>query len=351
MSLTTVLEAVGAEPLEGEFLDEVLDRRLDRCGELTRKAAGRSLELLEAAVRESGEDPELIETLVVVAIAWPRLAARRDLDVAALGRRAALLFEQADEPDRARALLEALADADPDDRGIDRDLTALLRRTGDVDELARRYTERAQVEIDAGRPLEAVPWLQEVLLADPGRKDIARLIRDLRYDDADRRDRRRTLRRRVTAAGVLLALLLGAGWREYSLRSEFQALLAGGPLDRAGLVQRLDDLQSFDRRHAVWHGSIAVGQEVGRVYAAIESIDRKTTAELAAAEAARALRLERAEEARLEGRRLVERGRLHEAVATFERALSLGGAEWDHAERIQRDLDAVQALIEEEQVR
>lgn len=347
VSLNAVLKALAAEPAEGEFLDEVLDRRIDRCGDLTRAGALRALELLSAAIQETGDEPELLESLVLLALTWPKLARRVGVDPAAAGRRAALLFEQAERPEEARALLETLADALPDDRGVDRDLAGLLRRLGDVDELARRYMGRAQAEIDAGRPLHAVPWLQEVLQADPGRKDIARLIRDLRYDDAEQSARRRRLRRAVVSAALCLLLVVVAAWREVELRDRFTSIRSAGPGDRAQLERRLGELEQFARRNPIWHGALAVDREVARVSESLADLARRREQALAAAALEERRRSEAAESARLEARRLVERERLHEAVGTFEQALALGGPEWEHANRVQRDIDAVQALIEE----
>ncbi|QDU68624.1 hypothetical protein [Engelhardtia mirabilis] len=347
MSLNAVLRAVAVEPGDGEFLDEVLDRRLDRCGELTRSAAARALELVQAAVKEAGDDPRLLEALVLLGLSWPKLARRQSVDVPAFGRRAALLFEQGGDSDRGRALLEALADAFPEERGIDRDLSGLLRRLGDVDELARRYLAKAQVEIDGGRPMDAVPFLQEVLLADPGRKDIARLIRDLRYDDAEQAQARKRKRRGVGA--VVLFVLLGAVlvWREVELDRQFKALTPPADNSRTELDRRLGELNEFARINPVWHGMLAVDRQIAQVDRAIDDLQRREADRAAAIATDKTRRTEAAETARLEARRLVERGRYHEAIATFEQALDLAGDDWGQAARVREDVAAVRELIEE----
>ena len=172
----------------------------------------------EALLDQLGDDPgnvRLLEALVILGLAHPAVLSRARISLAVEGRRLAILLERGGEPERARALLEFLAAKLPGERTIDQELAALLRRTGGTEDLVERYLDRAHASVERGRIGEAIPWLQEVLLLDRTRRDVARMIRDLRYGEAARaRSSRRRTRWAVGLATVTALATVGVAWNQ-----------------------------------------------------------------------------------------------------------------------------------------
>jgi hypothetical protein len=349
LSLTDVLRAVAVEPVDGELLDEQYERRLGRCGELSRAAAERCLGLLVASQKDGGEDRELMEDLVLLALSWPRLAEKAGVELVPHARRLAELCLLDGELERARALLERVSEAAPDHRGLERDLIVVLRESGDVEALARRCLARAKREIDAGAPLEAIPWLQEVLVADPARRDVARLIRDLRFESAERKQRRQRLRRSVCLGAGLMLLGCAAVWREVEVRREYEELPSADPTRRNSIELRLSALAAFAESNPIWHGMHTVSVERARLDAALDRLARDERTH--AARLAEQRRRDRLEAELILGglERLIEYGELQRALTELDRALALGGETWAARDRALRDRAAIAELLQTEE--
>jgi tetratricopeptide (TPR) repeat protein len=298
--------------------------------------------LLDVLCRDF-DDRRSLEALIVLGLAHARVLERHRATFANEGRRLALLLERAGEADRARALLEELAARMPNDPDIDRDLTAVLRRTGGANVIVERYLRRAEEAVASGKPMDAIMWLQEIVLIDRNRRDVARMIRDLRFQEKERKSR---ASRRVKIALVVLLLVGGvvAVWmRERQIAEQFASIAPAAEANLASLKAREQAIdQLVDEQHA-WLGMFPVLQDKRRLAMQIVVLEEQA-AKIAHDAAIEKARLEdQAEDARTRGLAFAERGQFDSALADFHRALELSTPSWEHRARVQADIDAIEA--------
>lgn len=345
-ALTSTVEATeDAHADGGTDLLAQMQRAAAEFDRRTAEAFGRAL------VESLCDDPSnvrMLEALIILGLAHPDVLRRHGVSLAQEGRRLAVLLEHAGEVERARTLLELLATRLPGDRGLEQDLASLMRRQGDTDELVERCLRRADEAVRAGKPAEAIPWLQEVLLHDRGRRDVARMIRDLRYQEVAERHRRQK-RRKAALVGALISALATAGVvREARIRDEMTALPVVRADDPASISARIDALDQLVAEHRLWLGLPSVSQERARLRIELDRLEAKAAERRRlAAEAARE-RAEQAEAARLQGRIACERGEFTAALECFRRALALGEPDWPRRARIEADIRAIEAWLAQE---
>lgn len=128
-----------------------------------------------------------------------------------------LLLEFGDTK-RVRALLERLLLVAPDDPDLKKALVNVHIKAGDQKRVVELYESIADDLVGQHRPLEAVGYLQKILLLDRSRGDISERVRHL-YE-FDERTRRRG--RALSVLGVVFCLLVvaGAGYWFYNQRAE-----------------------------------------------------------------------------------------------------------------------------------
>jgi len=319
--------------------------RIAEVANLDARTAEECVEVLSSVAGGEGAEPEVLEALVIVALAHPGLAEQLGLDAVVTGRRLATRYERLGEIERALAVLETLLQSVPGQPSLERDLALLMRRQGMVQDLVGRYFERAKKLMREGRNQEASGWLREVLQLDPGRKDAARLIRDLRFKHQNNVQRRGVGLRFVLGA-LSFSLLLSYGvLREFRLSQEFRTLSqpVGGNL--GSLKRRLSDLEQFIRAHPVWHGALAVLSERSELRVQLEVFEEKLRQEREAQERARRESLESADLSRARGMLAVEQGDLQGALDSFRQALEFGGRDWTHFERVSRDVSDLETHL------
>ena len=334
-------EAVGGADLEAHLRARV--------------AAARSLDesqvrdCLEVVAPDAGEDaqPEVLATAFVLAAAHPRASAAHQLNAAVVGRRLSAAYERADDVDSAFAALRIASELVPRNAGLERAMASLMRRKGMVQELVERYLERAQQLLDEGEHAEAIPWLREVLALDRSRKDVARMIRDLRFDEVSSVKSRR---RRIRIAGVALVLSLAASvgvLRELRLRADFESLPEAVPGNLATLSARLAAVEAFVAANPVWHGALDVLQERADLRVQIERVAEEEAVKAKRVDFDREQRNMMADGAVILARRHAEVGDFAAALQEFRRALSLSSESWSQRERTQRDVEALAKHLEE----
>jgi hypothetical protein len=222
---------------------------------------------------------EMLEALVIVGLAHPRTFAQHRINLTQEGRRLAHLFEASGEKEKAQSLLEILAAQAPDDRTVDQDLASLMRRNGNAELLIERYLKRAQELISGPRPLEAIPWLQEVLLVDRTRRDVARMIRDLRFAQQERKQR---VVRRLRAFAVfllLVAVIGGVVLRELALAKAWDEIAPARDNDLTSLNARVLAIDAFQEDKRFWHGMFTASRERRDLRAEIMRIEAGRAAE------------------------------------------------------------------------
>jgi len=339
-----ILAVHGSQEKRGEPREH-LRLRLSEIGHLDARTAAECAEVLSSVAGGEGADPEALEALLILGLAHPELAESNKVAAMPTGRRLATRLERAGEIDHAMAVLELLLQRFPGHETLERDMAQLMRRQGMVQDLVGRYFERAKKCIAEGRTSEAAGWLREVLQLDPGRKDAARLIRDLRF--------KKLKQNRKSSGGwkVLVGLLLVASgvsalvMRELRLTEEFHALSPANEGNTPSLQRRLADLESFVERYPVWHGALQVLSERSELRVRLAVLADKVQAEESKLEDARRERLDTAEQYRALGLQLAQSGDLAGAQRAFEEALSNGGDDWEPRQRVERDLEDLRAHL------
>ncbi len=291
----------------------------------------------------------LLEALVILGLAHPDVLSEARISLAVEGRRLAVLLERSGDVERAQALLEFLAGHMPLDRTVDQELAGLMRRNGNTAELVERYLARADDAVNGGRVSEAIPWLQEVLLLDRTRRDVARMIRDLRYGEVEReRRKRRGVRLVLGLSGLCFLVTMGVAWnREAARRYANLPSVSGSNLQM--MAARLEALQDLSATRPVWTGSLKVREEQDRIHWQMREVQRLEREEQIAAELAEQLQLAQAEAARVRGLTHAERGDFKAALAAFGEALDKAPEGWEHLPQIRVDHEALSQHLAQEQ--
>jgi tetratricopeptide (TPR) repeat protein len=336
-----ILEAVTGG-LEVDLDPEALRGRMECAAEeFDRRTATAFCDALLDQLSDDPANVRLLEALVILGLAHPDVLARARISLAVEGRRLAVLLERGGEPERAQAVLEFLASRLPGEPTIDQELAGLMRRSGNTAALVERYLSRAEAAVERGRVGEAIPWLQEVLLIDRTRRDVARMIRDLRYGEVarERASRRRT-RWALGLATLSTLATVGVAWN-LDAHTRFTQLPAAAPGDEAALRCRLDALEGLAHARPVWIGSTRVAEERQRLRDQLEGIQQTVQLEAQLEEQRAAEQLSEAEAHRLRGLALVDSLRLEEALVALEACLQVAPADWPHAEQVRTDAVAL----------
>lgn len=140
------------------------------------------------------------------------------LDPLAEGKELVDLLIEFGDITRVRALLERLLLVEPGDPDLKKALVNVHVKAGDQKRVAELYESIADDLVRQQKPLEAVAYLQKILLIDRGRSDISDRVRKL-YE-FDERTRRRGRALSVLAVLFCLLLVVGSGYWFYNERAE-----------------------------------------------------------------------------------------------------------------------------------
>ena len=156
-------------------------------------------------------DLKVREQLVQIAIEDPKLA--NGLDPVAEGRTLAQLLLEVGEVDRATPILEHLMQLEPRDIELKKTLVNAYGKHGDNHRVAPLYESIADDLVAAGRPMEAIGYLQKVLMIDRTRTDVSARVRNLYEND----ERVRARRRQLASLGIAFLFLafLGLAFHVY----------------------------------------------------------------------------------------------------------------------------------------
>lgn len=302
--------------------------------------------LLDSLTEDPGNLRQL-EALLILGLAHPDVLSRNRISLAVEGRRLAVLLERSGDVERAKSVLEMLANRHPEERTIDHELAGILRRSGDTDELVERYMRRAQAAVSDGKAGEAIPWLQEILLLDRTRRDVARMIRDLRYQDAERTARGRRRNRLLVVLVLLSAGATAVAGRELKIERRYEQILPVVPSDPSTMYARRDALDAMLAEHRIFLRFTQVTDERDALRDSISEHERaKIDQQKRLAAAAQEL-LDTVEAVRLRGLRQSEMGNFDAALSSFEEALEQAPEGWAHTRQVQADVDALRRWKEE----
>lgn len=338
------------EALTGPGGEETVDldllEQMERAAEeVDRRTASAFAKALVDSLSEDPGDTRRLEALLILGLAHPRILERYQVSLAAEGRRLCVLLENDGELERARSLLELLVSHLPDDRTLQQDLSSMMRRTGDVDELIDRCLQRADEAVRTGRPMDAIPWLQEILLHDQTRRDVARMIRDLRYQEMANRARIKRRNRLALLLVVVSTTLSALFVREHHISGEYEALPPLSSDDTGTLDARLAGIDTLIADNRFWLGMFSVYEERSELQRQKDRIEAK----LAEEERTRIQRIGQrqamAEAARLRGLDFVDQGDYRTALGHLKRSLDLSTSDWGQRERVTADVAAIEKLL------
>jgi tetratricopeptide (TPR) repeat protein len=311
------------------------------------ETAEECVEVLLSVAQGDGAASEVLEALVIVALAHPKLAKRLELDPVGTGRRLATAYERDGSPEHGLAVLELLQQHFPGQPTVERELAQTMRRQGMVKDLVGRYFERARKLAREGRHGEAAGWLREILQLDPGRKDAARMLRDLRFKRPARPARQGAS---IRTLFLLVALALGVaylGLRELRLHGQFLALPETTEGNRERLRLRLEALEAFIAANPLWHGALRALSERTDLRLRLALIEERERVEREDAARAARERIEAAELCRARGLMEAQSGDPRRALESLREALSYGGPEWSAFEQVSRDVSALEQGLSE----
>lgn len=307
---------------------------------------------VQALVKRLGEDPtdlRALESLIVLGLAHPDALEHDGIPLAQEGKRLAVLFEHRGETDRAHALLEMLAERMPADKRIGHQLASMLRRNGKSDRLLERYLSRANDAVAADRPEDAIPWLQEALLVDRSRRDIARMIRDLRFQVAERRSRMLRGVKRVVSAVCIAGVIGAAVWWERHVESMYAELPVADVKDLRSLRERLASLDGLMESYPIWLGMLKASSERADLRVGIQKLVSAQADAERAREEERVRRLAQADSAKLRGDMHMENGNFAAALADYQESLTSAPDPWPMRERVEANIAALSRWQTEQQ--
>jgi len=340
-----VLTHLDGVEIQGEaLLHEQMQRAADEFDERTAQAFGKAL--LDQLC-EDPSDLRKLEALMILGLAHPAVLEENRIPLAVEGRRLAVLLERAGDPERARCLLEVLATRMPEEESVDRELSEMLRRSGSTEELIERYMARAEESVQGGKPMAAIPWLQQVLLLDRTRRDVARMIRDLRYQESERVTAHKRRNALIAFVGMILALVIGIAIREMRIENSYRELPEVAEGDLPGLRARLVDLNELVSRHRFWIGMFRSVSERRQLESTIDMLELRFQEEELERGREEQHRLQLAEAARERGLQAAERGDFDAALGDLRSALELANETWQPRERVLADIEAIEQWKEE----
>lgn len=139
-------------------------------------------------------------------------------DALAEGKELVDLMMEFGDMQRVRGMLERLLTVEPNDPDLKKALVNVHVKAGDQKRVAELYESIADDLVRQQKPLEAVAYLQKILLIDRTRSDISERVRKL-YE-FDERSRRRGRALSVLAVLFCLLLVLGSAYWFYNERAE-----------------------------------------------------------------------------------------------------------------------------------
>lgn len=319
---------------------EQMRRAADEFDQRTAEAFARAL--LESLCQDT-IDPRRLEALLILGLAHPSILERHRISLRTEGRRLAAMLEHQGRFDRARSLLDVIEHKLGPDDGFVVEAQASPEEEAAQSEIDQ-LIERADGAAARGKNAEAIRYLQEAVAIDPRRRDIARMIRDLRWSEKERSER--NVKRLKVAAGVFVLVGLGAAivLREMHLDARYRELPAAST-DETSLRRRLEAVDELVGSNYVWFGMGPVLREQSRLRRDLDAIDQNAAEREHQTAVARAEREMEASAAHSRGMLLAQQGKFEEAAVDLRRALELSDPTWPERRQVQTNLDAIEAWV------
>lgn len=341
--VTALTGPVDARGHATSALKDQMKRAADEFDQRTAEAFARAL--LESLCAEQ-IDLRRLEALLILGLAHPTILDRHRISLRTEGKRLATMLEHQGQVERARCLLETIYArvGTEDDLIVDTGVEETPAQRSKIEEQIDGLLRRADDCAARGKTADAIHWLQEVVLLDRNRRDVARMIRDLRWQDNERKARNV---RRLKIAGLILVVggfVAGITLRETQIAQEFQAIpTAAG--DLASLRERLASIDGLVESNHFWFGMSGALREQSRLRRDISTLEQKA-AELAhEAAIARDQKVEQADSAMTRGMMLAQQGHFEQALSDLRQALALSDKNWSERAKVQANVEAIEAWM------
>jgi tetratricopeptide (TPR) repeat protein len=289
------------------------------------------------------DDALALESLLVLGLAHPDVHSRHRISMPQEGRRFAILLERAGNPQRAEDMLRLLLDMFPTSETLKSELEALERRDGSMGRRVERHLRSAEEALREGRRGEAQRWLREVLALEPRRRDVARMIRDLRFEDELAREGWKRRVRLAALACVAVVALSVALWRERSIDAEYAALPSAAADDLLATRERLAGLDVLIDGNMFWLGMWGAARERSLLRVQEERLELREVAEAQRRSETRSRAALLADAERSQAFVAADRMDFDVALARFKGALEVAPEGWEHRDSTQREV----ALLEQ----
>ncbi|HEB53363.1 MAG TPA: DUF4388 domain-containing protein [bacterium] len=186
---------------------------------------------------------------------------------------------------RVRGVLERLLLVEPNDPDLKKALVNVHVRAGDQKRVIELYESIADDLVRQGKPLEAVSFLQKILVLDRSRSDVSERMR--RLYEFDERARRRSRALSVLGGLFCLLLVLGSGYWFYNERAkeDFAAIDVQDLLAHDDFVGAAAVFRQFIEQHPLTTAVVSAEGELKRIASAQQVFEARRKAERAAREA------------------------------------------------------------------
>jgi tetratricopeptide (TPR) repeat protein len=329
------------------LLKDQMQRAAEEFDRRTAEAFARAL--LESLCTDQ-LDLRRLEALLILGLAHPTILEKHRISLHTEGQRLATMLQNQGQHERARVLLETIELRGPDEekRFIDFSKEQQRSKPSNADELIERYLRKADECASHGRSSEAIHWLQEVVLLDRNRRDVARMIRDLRYQEKERRVRNA---RRVKLGGLLLVLAgaaAGLVWREQSISERYQSIPLANEGDASAMRLRLEEIHALVAENRVWFGMAEPLREESRLSKALGALESTALQTKHEAALERSRELEVRDGAYSRGMVLAEQGKFEAALADLKHALELSPPGWEHEATVRANVLAIENWLRQQ---
>lgn len=330
---------VGSGPGERTALRTRMQRATDEFDVRTAEAFARAL--LDS-LTQNPTDLRQLEALVILGISHPEILETHRISLEKESDRLIFLLERAGENERAATLREMLDDRLAVQEVVDAPSPAAAPE-GRA-ELVERYLRQADEATLSGRRREAIACLQEVLALEPGRREVARMLRDLRSRKSARAWKFLHALKLLALVGLVGALAWGVWQREEHVRSKFALLAHASDEDAAALNARLTAIDDLIGEEYVWFGMGDALLEKRRIESQLRRLGDRASSVRHDVTVQSEERLQNAEAARLRGLMYAQQGKFEQAEADLKLALEFAPKGWEHEHRVAADLAAIEAF-------
>lgn len=209
-----------------------------------------------------------------------------DFDALTEGKELVDLLTEFGDIERVRVLLERLLMVEPNDPDLKKALVNVHLRAGDQKRVVQLYESIADDLVQNNKPLEAVSFLQKILLLDRSRTDISERVR--RLYEFDERARRRSRALSVLAVMTCLLSVLGAGYWFYNerAREDFEAIDVTDMLAHEDFAAARAAYEGFILDHPLTTAIASARAELQKIEAHLEEFEARRASERAARDAA-----------------------------------------------------------------